>query len=70
MTGWYILPNGNIKNVNGLELQPEQDWFPTEESMAAFTEAERAKGKSDVDIIRLMMELAVQAEQWAQDNLQ
>lgn len=70
MTSWYILPNGNIKHIGGLELQPEKDWFPTEDSMTAFTEARRAAGMTDVQIIKLMMELALQAEQWAQDNLQ
>jgi hypothetical protein len=69
MNDWYILPNGNIKNVNGLELQPEKDWFPTTESMMAFTDAQRAQGKSDVMIIKMMMDLAVECEQWAQENL-
>ena len=48
MNDWYILPNGNIKNVNGLEIQPDKDWFPTTESMMAFTDVQRALGKSDV----------------------
>jgi len=69
MTTWYILPNGNIKHATGLELQPEQDWFPTSESMALFTEREREKGASDVLIVKYMMDLARDGEQWVQDNL-
>ncbi|WP_353147762.1 hypothetical protein [Pollutimonas bauzanensis] len=69
MTTWYILPNGNIKHATGLELQPEQDWFPTSESMVLFTEREREKGASDVLIVKYMMDLARDGEQWVQDNL-
>lgn len=69
MTTWYILPNGNIKHASGLELQPEQDWFPTTESMEIFTQQERGKGASDVQIIKYMMSLARDGEKWVQDNL-
>ncbi|MGP1613914.1 MAG: hypothetical protein ACTS5Y_02455 [Pollutimonas bauzanensis] len=69
MTTWYILPNGNIKHANGLELQPEQDWFPTTESMERFTERGRGQGLSDVQIIKHMMDLARDCEKWVQDNL-
>ncbi len=69
MTTWYILPNGNIKHTDGLELQPEEDWFPTAESMALFTERGRVRGQSDVQIIKHMMDLARDGEKWVQDNL-
>ena len=69
MSKWYILPNGNIKHVNGLELQPEQDWFPTEDSMEAFAEALRAQGHSEALIIKRMMALSLDCEKWVQDNL-
>jgi hypothetical protein len=69
MNTWYILPNGNIRHIDGLELQPEKDWFPTEASMAAFTDAQRAAGKSEVEIIRAMMVLAVECEAWTRENL-
>jgi hypothetical protein len=69
MNNWYILPNGNIKHVNGLELQPEKDWFPTAESMQAFTDAMRAQGQSDALIIKGMMDLALDGEKWVRDNL-
>lgn len=69
MNTWYILPNGNIRHIDGLELQPEKDWFPTEASIVAFTDAQRAAGKSDAEIIRMMMELAVDCEAWVGENL-
>lgn len=69
MTTWYILPNGNIKNINGLELQPEKDWFPTDASLAAYTDDQRNIGKSEALIIKQLMDLAIACEQWAQDNL-
>src|SRR3546814_17811365 len=69
MTNWYILPNGNIKHINGLELQPEKDWLPTDASMQAFTDALRAKGMSDALIITAMMGLAIEGETWGQENL-
>lgn len=69
MTTWYILPNGNIKHANGLELQPEQDWFPTTESMERFTEHERSRGASDIQIVKYMMDLARDGERWVQENL-
>lgn len=69
MTTWYILPNGNIKHASGLELQPEQDWFPTTESMTLFTERYRSQGQSEVQIIKHMMDLARDGEKWVQDNL-
>ncbi|HUG59503.1 hypothetical protein D3C75_1370230 [compost metagenome] len=69
MTTWYILPNGNIKHTSGLELQPEQDWFPTSDSMELFTQHERGKGASDVQIVKYMMDLARDGEKWVQDNL-
>lgn len=69
MSTWYILPNGNIKNAEGLELQPEKDWLPTDASMATFADMQRALGKSETQIIKLMMDRANQAETWAQRNL-
>lgn len=69
MTTWYILPNGNIKHANGLELEPEKDWFPTAESMQAFTDQQRDRGQSDLQIIKYMMDLARDGERWVQDNL-
>lgn len=69
MNSWYILPNGNIKHIDGLELQPEKDWFPTPESMQAFTDAMRARGQGDALIIKRMMDLAVEGEDWVRENL-
>ena len=69
MSAWYILPSGNIKHIDGLELQPEQDWFPTPESMQAYTDAMRARGQDDALIITSMMRLAVEGERWVQENL-
>jgi hypothetical protein len=69
MTTWYILPTGNIKHINGLELQPELDWFPTAESMEIFSQRGREQGQSEVQIIKHMMDLARDCEKWAQDNL-
>ncbi|NYT63517.1 hypothetical protein H0A66_14460 [Alcaligenaceae bacterium] len=69
MTTWYILPNGNIKHTNGLELQPEKDWFPTPESMEIFAEQERGQGASEIQIIKYMMDLARDGERWVQENL-
>src|SRR3546814_18087883 len=69
MTNWYILPNGNIKHINGLELQPEKDWLPTDARMQAFTDALRAKGMSDALIIQAMLGLAIAGEPWVQENL-
>ncbi len=69
MNNWYILPNGNIKHTNGLELQPEKDWLPTEQSMEAFSNALRAQGKPDALIIKAMMDLAIECETWVQENL-
>lgn len=66
---WYILPNGNIRHLNGLELQPEHDWFPTSDSLASFTDAERDSGKSEAEIIKHMMALAIEGETWARENL-
>jgi hypothetical protein len=69
MTAWYILPNGNIKHTTGLEIQPEQDWFPTKESLEAFYKTQQAAGKTEVQIIQYVMGLALECEQWAKDNL-
>lgn len=69
MSGWYILPNGNIRHVDGLEIQPELDWFPTEESLLAYSEAQRAAGCSEAWIARRVMSLAVECELWVQENL-
>lgn len=69
MTTWYILPNGNIKHINGLELQPEKDWFPTDASLAAYTDAQRDLGKSEALIIKQLMDLALAGEAWTQENL-
>ena len=69
MSGWYILPNGNVRHVEGLEIQPELDWFPTEESMLAYAQAKREEGWSEAQIARRMMSLAVECEEWVQNNL-
>jgi hypothetical protein len=69
MTTWYILPNGNIKHANGIELQPEKDWLPTDESAEAFAEGQRALGHGDVQIIKTMMDLALDCERWVKVNL-
>ncbi|UHL65427.1 hypothetical protein LSG25_05930 [Paralcaligenes sp. KSB-10] len=69
MDTWYILPNGNIKHVDGLEIQPENDWFPTDESLEIFSSAQRAAGKTEVQIIQRIMSLALECEQWVRDNL-
>ena len=69
MNNWYLLPNGNIKHTDGLELQPEKDWFPTEASMQSFTDTMRARGQADALIIKQMMDLALEGEQWLRNNL-
>lgn len=69
MNNWYILPNGNVKHVDGLELQPEKDWLPTTSSIEAFTDAARELGQADALIIKRMMDLAVEGENWLRDNL-
>lgn len=69
MNTWYILPNGHIKHVDGLEIQPEKDWFPTDESLAAFGAAQRAAGSTEVQIVQSVMRLALQCERWAAANL-
>ncbi len=69
MSNWYILPNGNIKHLTGLEIEPENDWFPTAESLEHFSEAQRAAGSTEVQIIQYVMKLALECEQWAKDNL-
>lgn len=69
MSAWYILPNGHVRHVDGLEIQPEQDWFPTDESLAAFVDAQRAAGESEAWIARRVMSLAVECEKWVQQNL-
>lgn len=69
MSGWYILPNGNVRHVDGLEIQPEREWFPTEESLLAYAEAQRAAGQSEVWIARRIMSLAVECELWVQEHL-
>ncbi|HEY9279068.1 MAG TPA: hypothetical protein VIP51_03255 [Eoetvoesiella sp.] len=69
MSNWYILPNGNIKHLTGLEIEPENDWFPTADSLEYFSDAQRAGGKTEVQIIQYVMSLALECEQWAKDNL-
>ena len=69
MSHWYLLPNGNLKHTDGLELQPEQDWFPTEASMQAYASAMRARGQADALIIKQMMDLAAEGEAWLRQNL-
>lgn len=69
MSGWYILPNGNVRHVDGLEIQPELDWFPTDQSLLAYAEAQRAAGCSEAQIARRVMSLAVECEQWVKENL-
>lgn len=68
--GWYILPNGNIRHIDGLEIQPELDWFPTEQSLLNYAEAQRAEGNSEEWIARRIMALAVECELWVQENLE
>lgn len=70
MSKWYILPNGNIKHVAGLEIQPEHDWFPTADSLQVYSEAQHALGKTQVQVMQLVMGLALECEQWVQDNLE
>ncbi len=69
MSAWYILPNGNIKHTDGLELQPEHDWFPTVQSLEIYTQIMREQGNSETGIIKCVMALALECEAWAQDNL-
>lgn len=69
MNAWYILPNGNIRHVDGLEIQPEEDWFPTDDSLQAYAEMQRAAGQSEAWIAREILKLAVECERWAQENL-
>lgn len=69
MSAWYILPNGNIRHIDGLEIQPEQDWFPTEESLVVYLEQQRAASRPEAWIARRVMSLAIECEQWAQENL-
>lgn len=69
MNNWYILPNGNVKHTNGLELQPENDWLPTTDSMEAFADAMREHGQPDALIIKRLMDLAVEGETWLRNNL-
>ncbi len=69
MSKWYILPNGHIKHVDGLEIQPEKDWFPTDESMVSFGAAQRAAGNTEVQIVQSLMRLALECERWAEANL-
>lgn len=69
MSAWYILPNGHVRHVDGLEIQPENDWFPTEESLLAYTDEQLAAGHSEAQIARRIMSLAVECEQWVQENL-
>ena len=69
MSNLYIMPNRNNKQTNGLELQPEKDWFPTPESMEAMFAAQRALGTPDELIVKRMMDMAVDAERWLRDNV-
>lgn len=69
MSGWYILPNGNVRHVGGLEIQPELDWFPTDASLLAYADEQRAAGRSEAQIARQVMSLAVECEEWVKENL-
>jgi len=69
MSAWYILPNGNIKHVDGLEIQPERDWFPTDDSLELYAASLRAAGRSEAQIAQAIMGLALECEQWVRDNL-
>lgn len=69
MSGWYILPNGNVKHVNGLEIQPESDWMPTAESAERFIAAQREAGLSEGAILKAIVALAYDCEAWVQENL-
>ncbi len=69
MDNWYILPNGNIKHMNGLELQPEKDWFPTAASMERYAEDCRLQGMPEALIVKTMMDLALDCETWTRENL-
>lgn len=66
---WYIFPNGNIRHVDGLELQPEQDWFPTPDSLDQYMEEHRDQDMPETQIIKKIMDLAVECEAWAHRNL-
>ncbi len=69
MSGWYILPNGNIKHVNGLEIQPEHDWMPTAESADRFIAEQREAGLSEGAILKAVVAMAIECEVWVQKNL-
>lgn len=69
MSNWYILPNGNIKHIAGLEIEPENDWFPTTESLERFSEEQRASGATEVQVIQRVMSLAIECELWVKNNL-
>jgi len=69
MNDWYILPNGNIKHLDGLEVQPERDWLPTDESMEVYAGRQREAGKTELQIVRMVMQLAMDGEAWVKENL-
>ncbi len=70
MNAWYILPNGNVKHLDGLELQPELDWLPTDASIEFYAQAQREAGCSEVQIMQRIIGLAFEGEQWVKDNLE
>ena len=70
MSAWYILPNGNIKHLDGLELQPELDWLPTDASLESYAQALRVAGQTEMQIMRQVIRLALEGEQWIKDNLE
>jgi len=70
MSAWYILPNGNIKHLDGLELQPERDWLPTDASLELYAQAQREAGWTETRILQRIMGLALEGEQWVRDNLE
>lgn len=69
MDNWYILPNGNIKHLDGLEIQPERDWLPTDASLEFYAEAQREAGKTELQIMRTIIQLAAEGEAWVKENL-
>jgi hypothetical protein len=69
MNSWYILPNGNIKHLDGLEVQPECDWLPTDQSLETYAERQRETGKTELQIMRMVMQLAMDGEAWVKENL-
>lgn len=69
MSAWYILPNGNLKHMSGLEVQPELDWLPTPESLQDYAVLRRDEGLDEAAILHAVMRLANEGEAWLKDNV-